>query len=77
MIKYSRWLNAVCCVSVHTEHQVRLKFAVMKWAMCDQAGRKAKAEAKNEKKENETFASGKLLLSYNTKLVFPWSSSAP
>jgi len=54
-----------------------MKFAVMKWAICDQAGRKAKLEAKNEKKENETFASGKLLLSYNTTLVFPWSSSAP
>jgi hypothetical protein len=73
MIKYSSWLDAVCCVSLHTEHQVNLKFAVMKWAMCDQAGRKAK----NEKRENETFASGKLLLCYNTALALRWSSAAP
>lgn len=36
----------------NTEPQFKLKFAVVKWAMCEQAGRKAKAEAKNEKKEN-------------------------
>ena len=42
----------------NTEPQFKLKFAVMKWAMCEQAERKAK----NEKKENETFPSRKLLL---------------
>jgi hypothetical protein len=55
---------------------VNLKSAVMKWAMCGQAGRKAKADAKNENRENETFASGKLPPTYNTTLAFPWSSAA-
>lgn len=58
MVKYSRWLNAVSWVSVHTEPQFKLQFAVVQWAMCEHAGR----QAKNEKKENETFAPGKLLL---------------
>jgi len=58
MIKCSRWLNAVSWVSVHTEPQFNLQSAVMQWTMCEHAGR----QTENEKKENDTFASGKLLL---------------